>query len=212
MAKMINRIGQKFNLLTIVNQYAKNHKVFAEVVCDCGVMKTIVMGNIINSHVVSCGCVRDKKLINCVLKHGLRFHPLYSSWCSMKQRCYNKENKRFKDWGGHGVKMCDEWVNDFMPFYKWAINNGWEKGLQIDKDIIPNKLGIPALLYSPEMCSIVTNQENSRHKRNQLRIGYNEEMLTLKEISERIGIKYSTLRSRYDRNQDIFPALKKIYN
>lgn len=97
--------------------------------------------------------------------HGLSKHPLYSVWCGIKKRCYLKSNHNYHLYGAIGVRMCDEWLNDFVSFYNWCIDNGWEKGLQIDKDIIPRKLGIQPLLYSPEMCSIATSHQNNCSRR-----------------------------------------------
>lgn len=77
--------------------------------------------------------------------------------------------------------------------------NGWKKGLHIDKDIIPKKLGIPAKIYSPEMCSIVTRKENNLTKRNNRMGEYNGRMLSLKEVTEELGLKYGSVHSRLRR-------------
>lgn len=82
--------------------------------------------------------------------HGLNDHPLYRKWNGFKTRCYNKNNPKYHRYGGRGVIVCNEWVNNFKAFYDWAILNGWEEGLQIDKDIKAHKLGKEGLIYSPE--------------------------------------------------------------
>jgi len=85
-------------------------------------------------------------------------HPLYQVWAGIKDRCYNTNCKTFNRYGGRGVVICEEWKNNFKKFYDWAINNGWEQGLEIDKDVKAKELGIPPLLYSPEMCCFVTKK------------------------------------------------------
>ncbi len=109
----------------------------------------------------------------------------------MKRRCYLKEGKDYPNYGGRGVVVCDEWLNNRDSFFNWAVNNGWEEGLQLDKDIKGN-----GLLYSPETCCFVTPTVNHRHKRNIKRYLFNNEYLTLTEISERTGIFTKTLWQR----------------
>ena len=83
--------------------------------------------------------------------------PLYDTWSSMKARCYNKNRLRYKDWGGRGVIVCDEWL-DYSTFEKWCLVNGWQRGLTIDRiDENGN--------YCPNNCRVVTRGENSAKKR-----------------------------------------------
>lgn len=72
----------------------------------------------------------------------------------MKGRCYNKNNKSYLNYGGKGVELCEEWKNDFISFYEWAINNGYDDSLTIDR-IDPDKN------YSPDNCQWLTKSENS---------------------------------------------------
>ena len=91
-------------------------------------------------------------------KHGLSKDPLYSRWKTMKQRCYNPKCKSYKNYGGRGIQVCQEWKNDFLAFYNWAINNGYQKELEIDrKDNDGN--------YTPENCRFVTRSKNNKNRR-----------------------------------------------
>ena len=93
------------------------------------------------------------------MKHGLLAnkirHPLYRVWSNIKQRCYNASKHNFPFYQGKGIKMCDEWFNNAALFYNWAINNGWEKGLSIDR-IDSSKD------YCPENCQFISLSENSK--------------------------------------------------
>jgi len=96
--------------------------------------------------------------------HGLskKYPKLYNVWGGIKRRCYNKNQKSFKNYGARGIKMCNEWKNDFKSFYEWALNNGYKEGLEIDR--INNNGN-----YEPNNCRWITKQENiSRivHKNN----------------------------------------------
>lgn len=132
--------------------------------------------------------------------HGYSRHPLYAVLKNIKNRCYTKSNKAFHNYGGKGVRVCDSWLNDPKKFVEWALANGWRKELQIDKDIIPKRLGIPALLYSPEMCSIVTRAENNLAKKNSRIIEHNGKKQTLKEWSTELNVSYSALTGRLRRH------------
>ena len=98
-------------------------------------------------------------------KHGLGNTRLYRIWTNMKDRVFNTKNKRYSDYGGRGITICDEWKNDCMSFYNWAISNGYEenKGLSIDR--IDNDEN-----YCPENCrwttSIIQNRNKRMHKNN----------------------------------------------
>ena len=89
--------------------------------------------------------------------HGLSNHRLYCVYNDMKSRCYNRNNLRYKDYGGRGIKMCDEWLNGFMAFYVWAKEKH-KKGLYFDRI---NNDGD----YSPDNCRFVDSQLNAHNQR-----------------------------------------------
>jgi len=91
-------------------------------------------------------------------QHGYRKHYLYDLWANIKTRCYNKNRLRYKDWGGRGITMCDEWKNSARAFIEWALDNGWKKGLEIDR--INNDGN-----YCPENCRFVTHIKNIHNNR-----------------------------------------------
>ena len=80
-------------------------------------------------------------------------NPLRSVWNSIKQRCYNPKHKDFKDYGGRDIIMCNEWLNNYEVFKEWCLENGYEKGLQIDR--INNNGN-----YCPLNCQFITQAEN----------------------------------------------------
>jgi len=129
-------------------------------------------------------------------KHGLNKHPLYRIWAKVKTRCYDPKAKEYPNYGGRGVVMCDDWKDNPKSFIEWCINNGWQKGLDIDKDILAEKLGAEPLLYSPERCQFVTRKENLNNKRDNVRVTYNGITKTIAQWAEQTGIKRDCLRYR----------------
>lgn len=143
--------------------------------------------------------------------HGLSRHPLNNTWASIRARCNNPKSKKYIDYGARGVRICDEW-NDFVSFYEWCITNGWKAGMQIDKDLIPRKLGVPALLYSPDMCSIITCKENQNAKRNNRVIEYNGVSMTMADWAREIGVGRHLLWQRLKKGWSVRKAIETPLN
>lgn len=199
-------LQEKHGRLTIVSDpfykgIGKRKQYYVSTICECGVSKDIRVSHIKSGLIRSCGCFRNQQNLIRSITHGLTRHPLYGVWLNMRNRCYRPNNERYSDYGGRGVQVCEAWKNDFKSFYDWAISNGWQKGLNLDKDIIPEKLGIPAVLYSPDVCCFVTVQENNRNKKNTLRANKVAEIrslhsagrATISELSQMYGVARSTI-------------------
>lgn len=164
MSATIDLTGQTFGRLFVERRVISKTKIiFWYCRCDCGGEAVVNSDNLRKGHTKSCGCLLSEVVKSRNSTHGLRSHPLYRIWHSIIQRCTKPYSNSYNRYGAKGVRVCKEWY-DFITFYNWAINNGWKKGLNIDKDIIPKRLGIPALLYSPEFCCIVTVKVNCRNR------------------------------------------------
>ena len=124
--------------------------------CHCGNRWITTMTHVRTNGSKSCGCIKKPPPIN--MTHGLSKHPLYLILNSIIQRCYNKNDKSFKIYGGRGITVCEEWKNDFKAFYDWAMGNGYKKGLSIDR--IDNDGN-----YEPSNCRWTTNIIQSRNQR-----------------------------------------------
>lgn len=90
-------------------------------------------------------------------KHVFSKTRLRQTWYDMKRRCYDTSRKRYEYYGGKGITVCEEWKNSFIAFRKWALSNGYQDGLQIDRiDSNGN--------YCPENCRWVTPHQNKMNK------------------------------------------------
>lgn len=202
-------IGSKYGKLTIVSYDTKkgsNHYVNCK--CDCGNTKSISLYSVKSGRTKSCGCIRkelfkkNKKDKKDLTTHGQTGTRLYSIHRSMKNRCYRKNNNSYHSYGGKGIKICDEWLDDFMNFYNWAYDNGYDDTLTIDRTDNNGN-------YEPNNCRWVTKAEQHNNTSRNINITYNGETKTLKQWSESVGINYPSLMSRYKNGWSIEDMLTK---
>jgi len=190
-------IGVKINKLTVISIVGLRGAVVAK--CDCGNTIEAKWSKIKSNHTTSCGCRR----IEMHTTHGLCKHPLYSTWEGMINRCSNSTHNKYHRYGGIGVTVCNEWRSDFKKFHDWAISNGWQKGLELDKDII----NPGSKMYCPENCCFVTHKKNMRHRDNNNIIEFNNEKMCVSEWAERLNMPTSTLFKRLSRGWSIERAI-----
>lgn len=113
---------------------------------------------------------------------------IHTAWKNMIARCEKKEHTGYAGYGGRGINVCNEW-HQFLPFYHWSLDNGYNDSLTIDR--IDNDKG-----YSPENCRWVSPKANSRNRRNNHVIVFNGESLCIAEWAERLGISFQALDDR----------------
>lgn len=160
-----------------------------ECICKCGNIKTFRRGKILTSS-LSCGCKRsDPKCAEARLRSHKYPKAIKNCYHSFMSRCYNKKCIRvYKNYGGRGVIVCDEWRNDKYAFCKWALENGWSLGLQLDKDIKGD-----GMIYSPETCCWVTPKINGRNRRMSIKVKYKGEEVSLIQLAEIAGVGYDRI-------------------
>lgn len=151
--------------------------------CDCGNTTIVPTCDLTSGHTTSCGC---KKHETKNTTHGLSNTRIYSIWCGMKKRCYNPQSKAYTTYGSKGITLCDEWKNDFLSFYQWAMSNGYSDVLTIDR--IDNEKG-----YSPENCRWTTHSEQQCNRTNNVFVVYKGKKITLSELSQLTNIPYKKL-------------------
>lgn len=165
--------GRVFGELTVL-EYShtdKNHRSHWLCQCSCGKQKIISRASLIRGASKSCGHTIKYNSV----KHNMSYSRLYTIWGDMKARCYNIKNTYYNLYGGRGIIICDEWLNDFVSFQKWAINNGYNDELTIERvDTNGN--------YESNNCKWVTRKEqanNKRYTKNQYTIIYNPKYFDL---------------------------------
>lgn len=178
--------GKRFGRLTATSLAEKRSRFYYwNCKCDCGNEVVIKASYLTSGDTKSCGCLYRERNIN--KKHGHRWTRLYSILCGMKNRCYNENTKAYKDYGGRGITICNEWLHDFQTFYDWAMANGYKDGLEINR--INNDGN-----YEPNNCEWVTSKQNCRNRRNTVYLTVNGETKCVSEWCEIVPIKSGTVR------------------
>lgn len=137
MVKAMNLIGEEFGKLTVVDRddNDKHGKTRWLCKCECGATATVGGADLKRGRTASCGCLKRT--------HGLSRHRLYGIFGMMKDRCYNPNNISYPWYGGEGIRIHQEWLDDYESFHNWALQNGYKGNLEIDridsdKDYTPN--------------------------------------------------------------------------
>lgn len=191
---IIDLVGKRFGRL-VVTERAENDKhqqTRWHCRCDCG--SEIVVGGALlrRGGAVSCGCLKKERarvLAESHITHGQSKSRMYNIWFNMKCRCHKETAPDYSRYGGRGIMVCDEWRDGFQAFYDWAMANGYQENLSIDRiDSNGN--------YCPENCRWVDSKVQNNNTRRNHYITYNGETLTIAQWSERCGISKNTLHSR----------------
>ena len=123
----------------------------------------------------------------------------------MKKRCYNPNCKRYKDYGGRGITVCDEWLKGFDFFAAWAYANGYEEGLTIEREDVNGN-------YCPENCKWITRKEQAYNKRDSINVTYKGETKDLMVWCNELGLKYDTIHHRITHGWDVKMAFETPNN
>lgn len=198
--KVENVVGQRFGRLVVLECLeTKSHgSRFQRCRCDCGNIKDVPISYLKSGHTRSCGCMA----LEAHRKHGLSQSRLYNIHQKMIDRCYRPSIFAYKDYGGRGITVCDEWRKDFMSFYNWALNNGYEENLTIDRiDVNGN--------YEPNNCRWIPMGEQSKNTRKNVYFTYNGKTQVLSDWARELGIPSTTFRRRIKQNRPIEEILYK---
>ena len=207
MPKKIELTGKRFGKIKVVSKKGiEKGCVIWNCVCDCGKELEISTGRLNFGNVKSCGCVKRQMIIERNTTHGKSKTRLYEIWVGMKKRCYNPKSKAYERYGGRGITICPEWLDDFMNFYNWSMANGYSDDLSIDRINVNGN-------YEPDNCRWSTRKEQSCNTRRTKLFNHNGKAKTLKQISLDEKINYNTLLKKVSENgNDVDKAIYEIKN
>jgi hypothetical protein len=190
MSRIKNLLGKRFGRLIAVKFIGVDEKRTALWLCqcDCGNQVTVTSSRLGFGMTKSCGCYKSDLTIKRNTVHGKSHHPLYKKWQDMKSRCYNKNNKRYYNYGGRGISICEKW-HDFENFYNWAMKHGYKKGLTIErKDVDGN--------YCPNNCTFIPFADQIKTRKYNRYVTIDGVTKTVADWSRETGINYMTLITR----------------
>lgn len=190
-------VGKKFGKLKVISFSEKrNGRAYWNCLCDCGNYCIIERSALICGKTKSCGCYKIQRAREANITHGQRYTRLYSIYNKMIQRCYNKNNPKYKNYGMRGILICDKWLNNFTEFYNWAINNGYTDKLTIER-INVNKG------YEPANCKWIPAKEQAKNRTTNIIITISGEKDILSEWCKKFAINYKKANYKYHKGYSI---------
>ncbi|WP_312130157.1 hypothetical protein [Lysinibacillus capsici] len=169
-----------------------NRRPYWKVRCTCGNETVKSAYDVYSGHTKSCGCLHKTNTSKARKKHGEADTRLYYIWENMKKRCYNPKSDRYENYGARGIKVCDEWLEDYSNFSEWAHASGYEKHLTIErKDLNQN--------YCPENCTWITHKEQAQNRSTNKWVIIDGKKYSPIELEELYKIPVKTIYARIAR-------------
>ena len=186
------KIGSEFNRLKYTGESnfigRRRYGIFT---CKCGNTKEIRIDQVIRGSTKSCGCVYEERK-NQVGLSSHDYEKLFNVWRNMKNRCYDEKSDRFYAYGARGISVFGEWKDNFRIFAKWAVKNGWNPSLSIERKDLD-------IGYFPSNCTFITMDEQARNKTSNVRIIVGGIDKCIAEWCRIIGLSDKLVYARYKR-------------
>jgi hypothetical protein len=206
-----NLLGQQFNNWTVIEESEsrvgedgrRTTLWLCQCACEKSTQRLVNAADLKRGHSKSCGCIKEEgKNINHGAASKNNIHKMnkriYDIWLGIKKRCYGVNRRGYKNYGGRGIVVCEEWLNKengFISFYNWSMDNEYSDDLSIDR--IDNNGN-----YEPSNCRWVTMKVQQNNRRNNLYIEIEGVRKSILEWSTEYNLSYTTLRNRIDKKWD----------
>lgn len=197
MSQLKDLTGMRFGRLTVLyrnnsltKKYKNGYGYYWHCLCDCGTEKDVSDNKLKNGKTKSCGCLKREKTIERNKRHGLRRTRLYNVYYTMRARCLNPNNHEYENYGGRGIKICDEWLveNGIKNFYEWANQNGYVEDAKTGSCTI-DRIDVDGD-YCPENCRWVTQKVQANNTRTNVMIEHKGETHSISEWADILRIDY----------------------
>lgn len=189
MGAKLDLTGRRFGRWTVLEEAGRrNGGVMWKCRCDCGTVREVRSNHLVMNRSVSCGCY-NKEIIT---THGNTKTDLHHVWANMKDRCLNAKSSESKNYLKRGITICKEWIESYEAFERWAKENGYKKGLTLDR--IDNDGN-----YEPSNCRWADMKTQCRNRRSNVFLEYLGERHCISEWAEITNQPYARLSSRHRR-------------
>lgn len=195
--------GMKFGRLTVLREDGRSNDGHVKWLCkcECGNLVSVISRDLRRGQ-QSCGCYRSIKNKELHKTHGKTNTRLFHIWGGMKARCCNPKSDSYNSYGGRGISVCEEWLNDFECFYDWSMSNGYRDDLTIDRiDFNGN--------YEPSNCRWATVKQQANNTRSNVYLEHEGKIQTMKMWAEELGIPYQLVRDRHKLSPDM--SFEELY-
>lgn len=188
MPKLVDLTGRAFGRLTVSSRSGTvGTKPTWNCRCSCGKTVIVKSPHLLNGHTASCGCLRREITKQTATTHGLSRTPTYRIWKGIKRRCYNKNERCWKHYGGRGIEVCKRWRFSFLNFL--ADMGERPAGMTIERI---NNDGP----YRPNNCQWIERWKQNRNQRSNRKIKVGNETKLLCEWAEGLGCHLNTILGR----------------
>lgn len=190
MGLRIDLTGKKFGRLTVIKENGRRHgEVCWECKCECGNVVTVPSYTLRIGETQSCGCYQREQTSKINTVHGDTDTSLWRRWRHMLWRCNDQKCKDYKNYGGRGIKVCNEWEDNYLAFKEWSIANGYKEDLTIDRIDVNGD-------YSPDNCRWITLQEQQNNRRNNIKLIFDGVEKTVSEWAKIANVSPSKIYYR----------------
>lgn len=182
--------GERFTRLTVVSldkEVGNGGRRYWVCLCDCGATTKVTTSKLRAGSTKSCGCYAADSLRNIRLRHGMVKSPEFKAWSEMRQRCGNKNNHNYYNYGGRGITVCERWSS----FESFIVDMGYKPSCEHSLERVDNNRG-----YSPDNCIWADKTTQARNRRTNLVFTLGGRTSCLSEWCELLSLDSSVVYQR----------------
>ena len=200
-------IGKRFGRWTVLEEAPSTDPSQPKFwcLCDCGTKSAVYMYSLLSNKSRSCGCLQRETASKTSFKHGYRNERLYNVWDGMKQRCNNSNHIAYNQYGGRGIKVCEEWSNNYVSFREFMLNNGYDPEAPFGActiDRIDNDGD-----YCPENCRVISVQEQQVNKSDVFSFILDGKRTTISGAARDKGLSRGCIEWRLNKGMSLDEAI-----